>query len=84
MIIFHFQNISILGGKFGKNCPKIIESIHCNSSQAHAGKSFSKVLMTSDRLRYTTTLLRASHFAKTKATKENMEEIVQLFLDISV
>ena len=60
---------------------KIIDSVHSNSSQAHAGKSFSKVLVTSVRLRYTAA---ASHFAKTQTSKAKYVRYCTNISDVSV
>ena len=60
---------------------KIIDSLRSNSSQAHAGKSFSKVLVTSVRLRYTAA---ASHFAKTQTSKAKYRGDCTNISDISV
>ena len=41
------KNVLFFGKILGYFCLKIVDSVCSNTSQAHAGKSFSKVLMTS-------------------------------------
>ena len=72
------KNVLLLGRILGDFCLKIVGSVCSNTSQAHAGKSFSKVLMTSVRLRYG---LRAVYLILQKHNfKEKYEKnFVQIF-----
>ena len=45
-LVLLMKIVLILRGFLEDFCLKIVKSVHSNTSQAHAGKSFSKVLMT--------------------------------------